>query len=153
MNVDEVPSLLVPITDRRLLLPMVSIAETLPYKQPQEPKKIEGCKWYLGDILWRGIMVPMISYEAINGDAIADIKGVTQMVVLNNTGVHPKLPFICFPTQGIPRLSRVTNDSIVEDQMIVPKAFDQMNVHVAGEPAAIPNISKLEQAYVQLMSL
>jgi len=65
---DEIPSLLLPIADGKLLLPTVSVAEMLPYKSPQKPK-VESAigeipEWYIGDLIWRGIMVPMISFES-----------------------------------------------------------------------------------------
>jgi len=107
---DEIPSLLLPIADGKLLLPTVSVAEMLPYKSPQKPK-VESAigeipEWYIGDLIWRGIMVPMISFEVANGEAMPTIKPTSQIAVLNSTANYSQLPFICFPTQGIPRLSR-----------------------------------------------
>jgi len=153
---DEVPSLIVPMANQQLLLPTVSVAEMLPFKAPRPPQPVEGIVlplWYLGDVLWRGILVPMISYEAINGGDILEVKGVSQMAILNNTGVSVKLPFMSFPTQGIPRLSRVTDQTIVEDASQQRKAFDSMCVSVADEAAVIPDISKIERAYIDLMKL
>ena len=150
---DEVPSLLVPIATKPLLLPTVSVAEMLPYKEPQPPKQANHPVWYMGDVLWRGVMVPMISYEAINGGDVAPIKGVSQMAVLNNTTNHPKLPFIALPTQGIPRLSRVVKSNIDQDPDAQVQPYDQMHVKVVQELAIIPNIAALEQAYIQLMQL
>lgn len=158
---DEVPSLLVPMVGKPLLLPTVSVAEMLPYKQPVLSEKAsekvaelsDSQSWYLGDVLWRGVMVPMISYEAINGGDIAPVKGISQMAVLNNTSNHPKLPFIALPTQGIPRLSRVVDANIKHDQEATALPYDKMHVKVVDEEAIIPNVAALEQAYIQLMQL
>lgn len=156
-NHTEMPSLLVPIGgEENLLLPTVAVAEMLPYKEPKYTEVFpeEGMpQWYLGDVLWRGVQVPMVSYEAINEQPMPEVKVVSQMVVLNNTGVHPKLPFICLPSQGIPRLNRVTKDDIAENQSISRRAYDKLQVIVNGESAAIPDVEKIEHALVELMKL
>lgn len=148
----EIPSLIIPIAQRNVLLPTVSVAEMLPFVKPQL-RHTDLLPWFLGNVQWRGVSVPMFSYERINGDEPAAIKATSQMAILNSTGVSSSLPFLCFPTQGIPRLSRVAPDSIKEDRQQVASAFDQMNVLVNGEAVAIPDVSKIEQALVDLLAL
>ena len=86
----DIPSLLVPVVNQLLMLPTVSIAEMLPYRKPSlKSAEIENMpEWFLGLVQWRGLSIPMISYEAINGQPIAPIKAVSQMSVINSTGVH-----------------------------------------------------------------
>jgi chemosensory pili system protein ChpC len=150
---NQIPSLLIPVANGQLILPTVSVAEMLPYKKPQmrdtQIDKLPG--WFLGNVLWRGVMVPMISYEAINGNAIPTIQLTSQMTILNNTGVSEKLPFLCFPTQGIPRLSRVTPELIKEDTATILKPYDDFNIVVNGEFATIPALEKLEGTVVELL--
>lgn len=151
----EIPSLVIPIQDGKLILPTVSVAEMLPYKKPKwsDIETAQVSSWFLGHVLWRGIKVPMISYEAINGGNIPAAKGVSQMAILNNTGVSSQLPFLCFPTQGIPHISRVMPNAIKEDVTQTAKPYDEMNILVNDEPATIPNVKKLEQAVVTLLGL
>lgn len=151
----EIPSLLVPMGANKLVLPTVSVAEMVAYQAPQinpEPAG-ETPSWFLGDFLWRGVKVPMVSYEVLNGDALPDIKADSQLVVLNCTGVNKQLKFICMPTQGIPRLSRVAANEISENTRVNAKDYDQMQVFVAGEQAAIPDVEKLELECVRLLGL
>lgn len=152
---DEIASLLIPIADQQLLLPTVSVAEMLPYKKPQiRDTQIDILpSWFLGNVLWRGVMVPMFSYEAINGQPIPSIKGVSQMAILNNTGASDQLPFICFPTQGIPRLNRISVDAIKVDENQTLANFDEMHVIINDDAAIIPNIQKIEQAVAALLGL
>jgi chemosensory pili system protein ChpC len=150
---NQIPSLLIPVANGQLILPTVSVAEMLPYKKPQmrdtQINELPG--WFLGHVLWRGVMVPMVSYEAINGNAIPALQLTSQMTILNNTGVSAKLPFLCFPTQGIPRLSRVTPELIKEDAATMLKPYDDFNVVVNDEFATIPALEKLEGAVVELL--
>lgn len=150
---NEIPCLLVPITDKKLLLPTVSIAEMLSYERPDPCRPVdEPANWYLGDLKWRGIHVPMLSIEAMTGGDIAPVTVNSQIAILNNTGVNAGLPFISFLTQGIPRLSRVSPQEISGSGENAGDFFD-MNVTVAGEQGIIPDVSKLEEACVQLFKL
>ncbi len=152
---NDIASLLIPIADQQLLLPTVSVAEMLPYKKPQmRDTQIDILpNWFLGNVLWRGIMVPMFSYEAINGFPIPSVRGVSQMAILNNTGANPQLPFLCFPTQGIPRLNRVSEDLIKIDATQAPASYDEMRVLINDESAVIPNVQKVEQAVAALLGM
>ncbi len=154
-DITEIPSLLIPMADGKLLLPTVSVAEMIPYQQPQAVQIIEGKElppWFLGDLLWRGVTVPMLSYEAINGGAVAQAQPVSQVAVLNNTGVSEQLPFLAILTQGIPHLSRVVPTEISENTQTPLQDYDQMQVFIAGEQAVVPNISLLEHACIDLLS-
>lgn len=153
-EVSEIPSLLIPMASYKLVLPTVSVAEMVPYQATQvnQSSAVEPVPgWYLGLFFWRGIHVPMISYERINGGELAIIQDESQIIILNNTGVNPKLPFFCLPTQGIPRLSRIATNEISEHKQSSLRDYDQMLVSVAGEDAVIPDISKLEQACVDIL--
>jgi chemosensory pili system protein ChpC len=148
----DIPSLIIPISHRQILLPTVSVAEMLPFVKPQL-RHTDLAPWFLGSVTWRGVAVPMISYELINGAQPLSIKATSQMAILNSTGVSAALPFLCFPTQGIPRLSRVSSESIKENKDIPLQAFDQMNVTIGEDTVAIPDVSKLEREIVRLLEL
>jgi len=152
----EIPSLLVPMSNTKLILPTVSVAEMIPYQTPQARQTVVFDTipdWYLGSLNWRGVSVPMISYEAINGDIAPEVLPFSQILILNNTGVHSQLPFLCLPTQGIPRLSRVATNEISENTEAFIKEYDQMHVYVAGEQAVIPDVNSLEHTCVNMLGL
>jgi chemosensory pili system protein ChpC len=152
-NTNEIPSLLVPMLDHKLVLPTVSVAEMTPYQtpQPRQPVAVDDVPdWYLGSFSWRGIMVPMVSYELLNSGNLAPVKPESQIIILNNTGVNQNLPFVCLPTQGIPRLSRVAVNEISENTHSQRDEYDQMHVFVAGEEAVIPDVTKIEMACANL---
>ncbi|MFT6101676.1 MAG: chemosensory pili system protein ChpC [Granulosicoccus sp.] len=149
-KIPDIPCLIVPIANRGLLFPTVSVAEMLPFVKPQL-RQTDLPSWFLGHVTWRGVAVPMFSYELISGEKPLPIKNTSQMAMLNSTGMSSALPFFCFPTQGIPRLSRVSPDSIKEDEQAPLHAFDEMNAVVSGESVAIPDVSKLEREIVALL--
>ncbi len=147
-NTSEIPSLLIPMADSQLIVPTVTVAEMMPYQSPIVQPNVPG--WYLGNLLWRGLQIPMISFEAINGGSIAGVQPTSQITIFNNTGVSDKLPFICIPTQGIPRLSRVTAPEITQLHDVPHNPYETMRVSVAGEPAILPDLGGLEHAWLAL---
>lgn len=144
----EIPCMLLPLAGFRLLVPTVSVAEMAPMK-PIEPLE-DSPEWFVGYYEWRDIKVPVISYEAICGEGDVQLSAQGRIAVLNNTGVNDKLPFIAINTQSIPRMSRISEQDIVENEDVPRKSFDLMSVKVGLEEFAIPNVSALEAAYTDI---
>jgi len=137
-----ISSLYLPVSEKKLLLPNVCVAEVVDY---QEPTKQEGLPdYYLGKVNWRGIEVPVVSYEIANG-AKSVRKATSARIAVVNTvgGDNQKLPFFAIVTRGIPRLVKITEDSIKTSKKKKGPA-DAALVRVDGEDAAIPKIDFLE---------
>jgi len=143
---EEIPCLMLPLVGRTLLVPTVSIAEMVSYSAPQAIDLAPD--WLLGIVEWRNLQVPVLSFEVLNGEANPGTALRSRLAVFNNTGVSDELPFIALPTQAIPKLIRVSGQDIsVSDESNQP--FDRMRVDVEDETLVIPDISSLEQAYVE----
>ena len=125
-GLQEVASLLIPLSGQNMLLPNVTVAEIVPASQVQLVQ--DAPIWYLGNCLWRELTVPLLSLEALNGDEMPGINTRSRFAVLNTTGVHPHLPFIALLTQGLPRLARVSEDEISEREDTVRRNYDLMQV-------------------------
>lgn len=142
----EVASLLVPLAEKQLLMPNVTVAEIVPMGQISP---IEGAPdWLLGEFTWRELSVPLLSFEVINGHSRPALTGRCRVAVLNTTGLSDSLGFIALLTQGLPRLARVTPEEITERQGASCDPYDEMVVSWAGETAIIPSVARLEQAYL-----
>ena len=76
--------LLVPLADRTLLLPNVAVAELIPYRAPQVSEGAPA--WFLGQIAWRDLSLPLFSFEAASGLAA---KGIS-IVDRKNVGLGGK---------------------------------------------------------------
>lgn len=146
-QVQEIASLLIPLRDRLLLLPNVSVAEIVPVSQVSPVNDVP--EWYLGNCVWREQKVPIISFEALNGEEKANVNQRTRFAVLNSTGLSDDLPFIAIVTQGIPRLARVSEEEISRREEAC-KPFELMCVSWAGEDAIIPDLGRMEQAFLNL---
>lgn len=132
---------MIPVNGRQLLLPNVSIAEVVDYAS-QDPE-MGTPDWLAGKLEWRGLNLPVISYDVANGGALSvpgEHRG--RLVVLNTVNAG-KLRFLALITQGIPSQVRVTEDQLRRlDGENGPA--DLMQVDVDGETVWIPNLDYLE---------
>jgi len=140
---------MVPLAGRTLLMPTVTIAEMVSYSAPQAVDQAPD--WLLGMVEWRNLQVPVLSFEVLNGEANPGTAIRSRLAVLNNTGVSDELPFIAVPTQAIPKLVRVSGQDITESEE-PNQPFDHMRVEVDDEILVIPDISSLEQVYMEWLS-
>ena len=144
---ESVASLLVPTQSQSLLVPMVTVAEMVPYSQPQA---IDGApEWLLGTINWRNAQVPLLSFEVMNGDAHPLPSESARIVVFNNTGVSEELPFIAMLSAGIPRLLRIEAGDLQRLAVGEPGSASRMLVGYEGNALIIPDLSALEQRYTR----
>lgn len=144
----QISSLFIPVSHKNLLLPNAAVAEIIDYVPP-EP--VAGTPdWFLGYALWRGVRLPVISYDLANGETQGPISPRARIAVINSIGEHHKaLPFFALVSQGIPRLVKVQEEEITEQDETGGPA-DRMRVRVSGEDACIPDLEYLEKLLVQV---
>lgn len=142
-NSQILPCVMIPMTDRQLLLPNVSIAEVIDYAGAEA--QADAPDWLIGRLNWRGLELPVISYDAANGGQVGKPDGSRgRIAVLNTIGqYHDQLPFIALVTQGIPSQARLAEDQITPVEGQAGPA-DLMVVDVEGHTAYIPNLEYLE---------
>jgi len=134
--------LYLPVHQQQLLLPNVSVAEVVSYQAPTEPK--DKPDYFLGYVSWRGINIPVISFEQANQQQSLKATSNARIVVINTIGEHHKeLPFFAIVTQGIPRLVKVASDLIKPVKGKNDKA-ELSTIKLDGEEAVIPNLAYLE---------
>ena len=113
-----------------------------------EPAAQDDPAWLVGHMVWRGLRLPVISYDALNGGSAQlpqDSRG--RIAVLNTiSDSHERLPFVALVTQGIPRLAKVEESLLQEVAEGDKGPADLMLVELEGQPLVIPNIEFLEKA-------
>lgn len=135
-------SLLLPLSDRSLLLPSVALAELI-NQRPVEPR-LGTPEWYLGDIVWRDLRLPLLSFEtASSGTLPAAPSAGARVAVINAVGGRPHLKFFALLVQGIPRPHKL--DSGLAPAGAPLAALEVDSALVEGEVARIPDLVALEQ--------
>jgi len=148
---EVIASLYIPVSGKMLLLPNVSVAEIVDYQVPQtDPEASEP--GYLGTIEWRGVPVPVISYELANGES-TEFPDVGERIALinhisQNDPEGSRTPFFAIVTQGIPRLVKIDESNIKSTESTTGNA-DVMQVEVNGDPMIIPNLEYLQNIAFQ----
>lgn len=136
----------IPVADRQLLLPNVSIAEVVDYARPDAEKG--GPTWLHGYLNWRGLKLPVVSYEGANGGDTTPIPESSRgrIAVLNTiSDYHDRLPFLALVTQGIPRQAKVEESQLRVKQDAETGPADLMVVQFEGELLTIPSLEYLEK--------
>jgi len=142
---------LIPMNNRQLLLPNVSIAEVVDHDTNLSGD--EGPDWLAGYLDWRGQTLPVISYEGANEqEAIIPVAGRGRIVVLNTIGPnHDKLPFLAIVTRGIPSQTRLEPEQVHGGEDADQGPADLMQVELEGEPVWIPNLEYLESLGIEAL--
>ena len=100
-----------------VIVPNALVAEIISVKEIKENDN--GPDWLLGKMSWRGEEVPLLSFEAANGDKdVSRVNLNTQAVVLYAVGKNGELkdhPYLGLVMSGVPHVSRFTRDQIVTD--------------------------------------
>lgn len=138
-----VRSQMVPLEGMQLVMPTTCIAEIVSYQAP-EPVA-DAPEWLLGMMDWRGLRIPLISFEAANGAAAAEASKRSRIAVLNGLNGDPELPFYGLLVQGIPRLmvlDETAISAIAEAGELPPLAIEQAQVQ--EQDVLIPDQDKLE---------
>lgn len=142
-----VASQLIPLYGEQILLPNTAVAEIIDYTKAEPlPTSIKNAPdWLIGMLMWRGVPVPLLSFEAILGGKIAEPGPRARIAVINAIGGKGKTPFFALATQGIPRLVNVNKEriqSIDDNQQAMPGVH--CHVVIDGETAMIPDIEEVE---------
>lgn len=145
----ELACILAPLTDGSLLLPNVTVAEVL---RSQRLRAVDGLPpWCVGRIMWRGVILPVISFEGASardgsGPRMSAHDGV---LVMNRTRDLDEFGFYGILTRGTPRLLRLAEDDIDVVADTESHAAELGRVQVGEDLAIIPRLSFLEDLILE----
>ena len=135
--------LVVPLSDRNLLLPNVALAELMPYRAPLAIPGMPA--WMLGQVAWRDLRLPLLSFEAAS-DGQAQIGSNARVAVINALGGRPHVKFLALLVQGIPRSVKLDSTLARANVPLAPLELDA--VSLADNLLKIPDLVGLEQMLV-----
>lgn len=132
--------LLAPLSDRTLLLPNVALAELVPLRGIQTSENMP--RWLLGQVGWRDLRLPLLSFEAASGAEVPPIEGA-RVAVLNALGGREKFKFMALLLQGIPRSVKVSEDLPAADVSLA--VLELGAARIGDDVVRIPDLIGLEQ--------
>lgn len=142
MTDQEIRTILAPLTDGYVMLPNIAIGEILTYTSP-EPFK-QGPPWLLGEIAWHGWQVPVINYERLLEPAsVTKLTSKTRILIIKTLGESTQVNYIGLVIQGLPRLKKASEKSLVEEQVDELPDTVFSKVKIDDLQAIIPEIGDL----------
>lgn len=141
---DEVYSLLIPLTEDRLIVPRSCVAEVVRFARPTQQAGAHD--WMLGSISWNTRELPIVSYEGLLGKSVPAATGRTRIVVFVASTGQLKSAYFGVVTQGFPQLVRVNRDVLRLDATDGwPDGAPVLcRVKMINEYPLIPDLEKLE---------
>lgn len=148
MAVEEIRTIMAPLTDGHVLLPNSAVAEVLGYTAPEPFKK--SPPWLLGEIAWHGWQVPVISYETLlKEDATYAASPKGRILIIKTLGESTQVNYIGLVIQGLPKLKKVTRSTLIEKQTtgLADTLFSEVSID--SQPALIPELGHLTRTVEQ----
>lgn len=141
---DELYSLLVPLSEDRLIVPRACVAEVVRYSNVDVQEGAHD--WMMGTVNWNGRPLPVISFEGALGNEVPVVTGRTRIVVFYAVSGQLKTGYFGLLTQGFPQLVRVNRDVLkLEATEGWPEAAPVLcRVRMINEYPMIPDLDKLE---------
>ncbi len=141
---EELYSLLVPLSEDRLIVPRACVAEVVRFSRPEQEAGAEP--WMLGIVNWNGRPLPVVSFEGALGNDVPVATGRTRIVVFYASSGRLKIGYFGVLTQGFPQLVRVNKDVLkLESTEGWPDGAPVLcRVRMINEYPMIPDLEKLE---------
>jgi chemosensory pili system protein ChpC len=116
MAADKLKCVILTLRKENVVMPNSLVAEIISVKEVDE--KPSAPDWYLGQMNWRGVDVPLLSFEAAGGEQVTRVNLNTQAVIfyaVGNRNELPESPYLALVMSGVPHVSEFTRDQIVTD--------------------------------------
>lgn len=140
---EALSTLLMPVAGRIVMVPNTTVAEIIAYQSPMM-RDDSDVSWRLGNIPWRGISIPLISFEKLQNRELPNANINTRIAVFNRVNDDAKIDFWAMVIQGIPRQLKVSPESLQPlDRAIEPGDAQWADSEYGA--VVIPDLDWIEQ--------
>lgn len=145
-RIEDVYSLLVPISGNKLIVPRTAVSEVMGYSPPHG-RPDNAPEWFMGMVRWDRQEVPLICFEAACGKGIPESSSRTRITYFHALKGWLNPPIMAIMTQGYPYLVRVTEGvlSAGGDPGLPERAPVITQIRMANERPLVPDLESLEE--------
>jgi len=111
----DLRGVLLPMQNSQLLLPNVTVSEVISYRETDEIANAPD--WLVGSITWRQRKVPVVAFEYFLENKIGTPGYRARIALCHNITEKPKMPFVGIICNSIPKLARVSEETIEENHL------------------------------------
>lgn len=134
-----------------VMIPADAVAEIIPYEPLQ---RIEDAPdWFIGLLGWRGIQIPVISFEIMSVErasfSLVSVASAS-LVVMRGIADQKKMPFYAIVSQTFPAEHNINPELIIETGEETEKT-EVCRVRFRNEMLAIPDVEFLENALLEIV--
>lgn len=149
-NTQLIKSIILTLKNELVVVPNAAVAEIISVQGVREVG--DSPQWLLGKARWRGVEVPVVSYEAAGGDDAQAVNINTQVAVMYsaNEDEDKKYPYIGLAMHGVPHVSTFSRDQIrVDEQTSADHPMIAQKVRLNGAAAGILDLYAIEEMLQQ----
>ncbi|MCZ6501297.1 MAG: chemotaxis protein CheW [Gammaproteobacteria bacterium] len=136
----------IPMQKQRILLPQSTVAEIIPYEPLQRVEDTPD--WFLGLLGWRGVQVPVSSFEMLTVErasfSLASVSSAG-LVIIKGLNDQDDLPYHAMVAQTTPRLVELTAEMLFETGE-TPEKTETARVRFEDDIISIPDLDYVESA-------
>tara|TARA_R110002110_G_scaffold321339_1_gene533952 strand:- start:240 stop:707 length:468 start_codon:yes stop_codon:yes gene_type:complete len=140
----ELPTFVIPLQKSNLLLPNASVAEIIPYEPLQRVQDTPD--WFLGFLAWRGIQVPVASFEMLTVErasfSLVSVSSASLVILRALSGIGD-FHYFAVVAQTLPRLHRVSESALSETDE-APTKTELVKARLGDEVVSIPDMDYIE---------
>jgi chemosensory pili system protein ChpC len=109
----EIRCIVAPLTFGHVLVPNIVVAELMDFTMPEPLRRAPD--WILGELVWNGWQVPVISFEHLVSDSGANtVTAKARILIIKTLGESIQVNYIGLIIQGLPKLKKITADNLLE---------------------------------------
>ena len=152
-NNQFIKSIILTLKNELVVVPNSAVAEIISVQDVKEVK--DSPQWVLGKARWRGVVLPVVSYEAAGGDNAQAVNINTQVAVMysvseSSSDNEKKYPYIGLAMHGVPHVSTFSRDQIkTDEQASSVHPMVAQKVRINGAAAGILDIYAIEEMLQQ----
>lgn len=145
-----IKSIILTLKNELVVVPNATVAEIISVNDVRE---VEGSpQWVLGKARWRGVELPVVSYEAAGGDNAQAVNINTQVAVMYSASESDdkSYPYIGLAMHGVPHVSTFSRDQIKTDELVSAEhPMVAQKVRINGASAGILDLDAIEDMLQQ----
>ena len=142
-NVKALNTLLFPMHRGMLVLPDVAVAEIVDYPSTLDEESSD-VEWYAGEMSWRNITIPLVSFDKMNGDETSDDVSQRKVVVVNSVHQRESCKFWAFIIQQAPTMQNINHEALEASNDVELGAVSALQAELLGEVVVFPDLEKIE---------
>ncbi len=145
-----IKSIILTLKNELVVVPNAAVAEIISVQDVHQAE--DSPRWLLGKARWRGIELPVVSYEAAGGDDAQAVKINTQVAVMYSASADEdkKYPYIGLAMHGVPHVSTFSREQIKMDETAAAEhPMVAQRVRINGAAAGILDLFAIEEMLQQ----